>query len=584
MLQWLFLIRLTIKNRIENQFLRLFETFAIIKKWNRVRFFFFMKLLGAIPAIIVAFTSLKFLYRPELKNVWGACIFLGFLIFHAIQGLIVYRRTHFPTESNLYNVSPRSERFIYLMLLAEQWFWLICTYPSIYILAFSVYIGIHPELTLIGSIFVISTGFFLALICFIIFNLGYGLYMVHKVLKPIGIFRFAGYIITSSIFCALGYSIILVISPFIFIVREQFKSWDQVIDNRMWEELFPLVQDYVTLKMHWIFDFAFNESSFLVRFENEFYSGSMLYWIIIVCFGGFVLLFFKQLMPQYNFTESIIQRSFGRDFLVAYSKMLQKFREVLFPNDIFLWKDTQQLKESRWIISPQFFSLVFLSYESSFYFGIFLAAVNSVSNVGYIVTFIITFSLLTIVNQAYELREEFPILFLISSEGKQIELIRLSKTPILKLYLAKLKFMRLTMIIPMMIIIMMSLWMFQGLWSHLFTIFWVQCLAYWISPLCQLYISPQISKFKNQNKLDVGDTIEEVNIYRKFQAIPRKFAVVPLLIALYLLIFLHLPQEVINMLPYAFSIYFTLIVIVFGTIANSISKRGASKLEFERRL
>ncbi|OPH52078.1 hypothetical protein BC351_33495 [Paenibacillus ferrarius] len=584
MLQWLFLIRLTIKNRIENQFIRLFELFTIIKKWNRVRFFFFIRFMGSLPAVGVAFTFLNFLYRPELKNVWGACILLAFLIFHAIQGMTVYRRTHFPTESNLYNVSPRSGRFIYLMLLAEQWFWLLCTYPSVYLLAFSVYIGIHPELSLIGSFFVIISGFFLALLCFLIFNLGYGLYMVHKTTKPIGIFRFVGYMTTSSIFCALGYSIILVISPCIFLVREQFKSWDQVIDNRMWEELFPLVQDYVVLKIHWIVDFAFMGSSFFVRLEKSFYSGSNLYWMGIVCFGGFVLLSVKQLIPQYKITESVIHRSLGSDFLVAYSEMLQKFRGVLFPKDVFLWKDTQQLKESRWIISPQFFSLVFLSYESSFYFGVFLAAVKSVSNVGYIVTFIITFSLLAMVNQAYELREEFPLLFLMSSEGKQIDLIRLSSIPIFSLYLAKLKFMRLAMIMPMLIIIMMSWWMLHGLWSHLFIIFWIQCLAYWISPLCQLYISPHISKFKNQNKLDVGETLEEIDIYRKFQAIPRKFAVVPLLIALYLLVFLHLPQKVINMLPYVFSIYFTMVVILFGKIANSISKRGATKLEFERRL
>ncbi|MGQ7076022.1 hypothetical protein ACUN90_32510, partial [Escherichia sp. SP-MK2] len=155
--------------------------------------------------------------------------------------------------------------------------------------------------------------------------------------------------------------------------------------------------------------------------------------------------------------------------------------------------------------------------------------------------------LLIMFNHCFELRTEYPQLFLLGAMKEKIVLFRFSGTGIYPLYRSKISLMYTLMIIPTICLLLV-------------TIYVIFINIIYIVPIVQMWATTFLIKTDYITYMDVGST-EEEELINKIQAIPRKILVLPLLYFLYFLLFMQIPIQV---MFYIFSTYIIFYLLISG--------------------
>ena len=150
--------------------------------------------------------------------------------------------------------------------------------------------------------------------------------------------------------------------------------------------------------------------------------------------------------------------------------------------------------------------------------------------------------LLIMFNHCFELRTEYPQLFLLGAIKEKIVLFRFSGTGIYPLYRSKISLMYTLMIIPTICLLMVTIYMMFINITYIFGII-IICITFILVPIVQMWATTFLIKTDYITYMDVGST-EEEELINKIQAIPRKILVLPLLYFLYFLLFMQIPVQV----------------------------------------
>lgn len=584
MLEYLIIIKLNLKIRFKGQFITLIKKFKFLNKIKMRNVCILFFLYQVIIALLIGNILRIFAYKYFNLFICNLVLILLYLSFHIINGCICYKRTHIPINIKLLIVSPRSKRYIFSFLIMEELVWLFFDNIHFYIITLFLIISFNiNSQNILWSIILLII---VSLCLYLLSNRIFGLYIIHLILNPIGIIRFLVYMIKSVIIFLIGYNLTSNLCKVVSIIKNQIiMSPENIKSNKLWEDIISI------LKSEWLYnikqnllDFLNNKIQISTIINNQFNTVTFYGIILFLLSVLIILLMFLIFYPNYDKSKSIKSLNVTfKDSLYYYIKFVNYINKLMFKDNFFLKKDITILINSRWIISPLFFNLVFVTTESWLYYGLIFALIKNINDSGYVISLILILNILTLTNHCFELRLQYPMLFTLSSEGHNMILINISGNSSNIAYKSKLYLLRIILIIPTIILFIFDIILISKDFSLLtcFLVILTLVVSYFISPIFQLYIAPLISKFNTDNIQDINENKKEDELYMHFQKLPRKFIISPILITLYLNIFFNCPIYVINILPLLFSVYFCVGCLIFYFISIKITKNGLNKIDKE---
>lgn len=569
-----------LKSRLRQQYSNISKRLPYFRNYNPTMLFFVLKFIDLVFMLVA--TSILFFnfYNPKFKEYWGITFIIIFLIMHIFNGILSYKKTHIPKLINLIKISPCSSMNFYIILLLEELLWFMLNNLSLYLVTaiFFIYISNY-------NIFIWFISYSLLLLVsvalFILSNRLAGSYVRNKIINPIGLVRFIIYTVNVSICFLIGYGLIKLFAPPIIIIKKNINSLENLLNDSSWNLTLSIIENKWFNKILVILEKVFSNELYLQNYlfqQFERFHFVNLFFILLSII--FIIILITLPIRFITIDSDSYQTSFfHKDILYYYSKLLEKFSKK-WNNDFLLVKEIHNLHRNRWLVSPTAFSLMFVTFESSFYFGITFSLLDITSNLEIKTIILFTLNLLILINHSFELRDEFPNLFLLSAEKHNVNLYKLSIDSSKAIFIAKLKLMYLILLIPFCLVVSFNFFYFFSLDLEKTVFIIISIIScYILSPILQMYSVPLLAKFDHVNITDVGKTKEEDILYTNAQSLPRKFIVLPLLIIPYLGIFVNISAFFNGWLVPIYFIYFHTTSIIFLVIAQRIIKRGIQRID-----
>lgn len=531
-------------------------------------FFLFISTVAAL----LLYINFKTTINQWIEVLVIAIITLLFVI-SVISGISSYKRTHFPVYQELLILAPLSNAEIYILLALEELIWFLVQSGGVFLTLFIWLYFLLDLPTMIYFLFILTL---LAIISFVFLfsNRLWGMYQTYKIRNKIGYLRFAVYCISSIISIFIGYVLSNFVAGIILVLRSEFEGINRLLEDHYWLSVKEGILQIFNQTFNEL-DAVINQLYYLIISNSNLITFVVIFVVSIVC----ILLLFFYLYPDYNANKLLKSKNEFIDWLTIYVNLIDRIfnrkDQAMFKKELII------LQRSRWIVSPGVFAITLYSLESFFYFGILLGIGLNATNQSMIIAILFLYNVLTMIIHCFEVCYEYPQVFFLGSEGKNIELLKSSPDGIRQLFNAKLKLLRAILIIPLVLnitgsIIFMSLTDTFSL-KNILLLSLLLTQLYIISPLIQLYMSPVYSKFSYDDIQEVGNTRDEQELHVKFQSIPRYFILVPILVFSFLNIFFPVYILIPSIDVYYF-IGFTLPMLIFWMIGTKIKNKGLDKL------
>lgn len=567
------ILRIHLIMRIEKDYSRLIKYIPFLKRIRDVvivKNFFF--LFFSTVATVLLYTNFKTIINQWIEILVIAIITI-LVIISLISGVSAYKRTHFPVYQDLLNLSPLSNTEIYILLALEELIWFLVQSGSVFLTLFIWLYFILDLPIIIYFLFILNLLLLLCLV-FLFSNRFWGMYQTYKIRNKIGYIRFAVYCISSFISIFIGYTLSNFVASIVLVLRSEFESINQLLEDRYWLSVKEgILQNFNQTFNE--FNGLINQLYYIIISNSNFITLILIFIVSAAC----ILLLLFYLSPNYNANKLLKSKNETLDWLTIYvniiNRIFNKKDQIMFKKELII------LERSRWIVSPGVFAITLYSLESFFYFGILLGIGMNSTNQSMMIAVLFLYNVLTMIIHCFEVSYEYPQVFFLGSEGKNIELLRSSPEGISQLFNAKLKLLRAILIIPLLLnisgsIIFMYLTNTFSL-NNIFLLSLLLSLLYSISPLIQLYMSPIYSKFSYDDIQEVGNTYDEQELHMKFQSIPRYFILVPILVFSFLNIFFPV-YKLIPFIDVYYFIGFTVPMLIFWIIGTRIKNKGLAML------
>ncbi|AHD05324.1 hypothetical protein [Paenibacillus larvae] len=571
------LLLLHLKIRIRGQFSLLFTyTLKFLNKWSRTKVYILFLFIKISFSFLSLWVIWNYIYKEQYSFYWSASILLFFLIYPAIVGMFAWKRTHVPVYEEFLLASSKSETYIFGLLAAEEFIWSIMNNIGLYTTLLGLIAFIH-ELAFIEALLgcillaIISFGLFL------ISNRLLGNYIIYKICRPISWIRLFVYLIVCVICLGIGFLAVGQIIPYIRAFRTNITSLQALTSEEIWNRMIHLISVEWNQDIQQLLHIIYHKNLPHIYLHEQFHHPNLLN-LFALCAGCFVVIFMIMSLFPYKYNKFKLTEH--KDFLHYYITWLKQINKLVYRCDCMLEKEITLLGRNRQHVSSGFFSLAVAEIEIFFYSGITLGLGQALHTEGFIISIICIFTMLAVANHASAIRSEYPFLFLLSSEGRNIDLIRLSGNSSRLLFDAKMKLMRIIMIIPtlVMLIIVCILCIIWGFSASCSLILVIIIISYWILPFFELYSSPFISKFNFKSIQEIGKTKEELELRTLVDTAPRRFIIVPIMIILYFGAFI-IPSWAASFLPLFITGYFTLSSLIFFQISKKITAKGLKEID-----
>ncbi|MCP3027036.1 hypothetical protein [Halobacillus sp. A5] len=565
------IINITIKSRLQ-------KDYSIIEKY--IPYSFKPIHLIIIQNLLSIAISLPFAYffvsghQDTILNFVHSIILLVILLtifISIITGSLSYRRTHFPIQNELFNLSPLTNRFIYLALVLEEIIIFFVKNLSLFLtifILFSIGLGLSFSNTFVLIVFNI-------VLCFLFYILGnrlYGEYQIYKIKKRIGIFRFVLYLVTSALMFLVGYFLTRVISFFVITIRPDINQLNLYVEESYLNDIsyqLSIKFDSIMGKIN-----VYNIESTIENSIIDYSSNAFWLLTIIILISMLIVFLFP---PNFDYNNSLLSKSKYGDIFSIFINVIYKLTKLLSSNKsiTLLNKDLITLEHHRWLISPHVFSAIIYPSESFFYFGIVAALATVMEDMSMLFSVLITCISMVIFIHCYLLYIEYPQVFSFSSEQKNIVLIKSSPRGVSHLFAAKYSLLLVMLFIPSVLTYLFTC----SILIYITNISYIPIITVLIivisltAPMIQLYMAPYISKFNVDHVQEAGNTKAESKLQTKMQGIPRMVILVPMLIVSFINIFIPLYQLLNNIHVY-FIMYILLSIFIFMIIARKILNKG----------
>lgn len=559
------LIKLKLQMRYRNQYSSLREW--LVRKVNLTGKSIFM--IDLILRLFIGggiFLTINFLI---LENVsYPIPIHLLFSLYIAavflLQGASAYKRTS-EYESELYVYAPISVRKVYSLKIFEQLSWTILQNISILTAYLLTLIDHFP---IIMAISLMITTLALSVLLMTAGNYILSRYYITKIESPVGWTRFIGYMIFFVFFIWLGFALVGLIKKPVTVIREKIVTFE-FFTNESYSE--AVMRQLLSAVMNPIRKAGSNLLAKQKIIDAWILNPALLIGLSVLCI--LFLFFLLRFAPAPYLKRQAVQY---KDFLSKYGKWLKWLNNATYKNNL-LEMEITRLASDRTIVSPKFFLMSFVTYESAFYFGIFshLLSAGNPDALSFLLYTVLLVLVLT--NHAFELREEFPHLFLLGGSKNTLYLYRLAGRSTLDLYKAKKQMMILILAVPALILSFLTAVLS---FYHLFFLYGILVLiaTMILSSLYQMYAVTFLVKTDYTHQADIGQTEEEEWII-KLQSYPRKILIVPVLYFLYSSIFIDWDSQIFVWAHHLFLIIYALGGTVFFIMARKIAVRNLRKFD-----
>lgn len=556
-----------VKSRIEKDYsvLQRFIPFAL----NPVHFIFLKNFIFILFSILTSY-----FYIVQKRDVFIdylniiILILLSIMILYSfISGSMCYRRTHFPVHYELLILTPLNDKLIYLLLILEELIlFIINGLPFYFFLFFLFFIGVGTNFFL--SLFFIILLILSSIIFFILGNRLFGEYQIYKIDNKIGLIRFFIYLFSSTLTFLVGFIITKLISTLIKTVRPEFKDIHLLLNESYILNKFDESKNIIT--------------TYLSGLNLEVYIKFALlnYYFYIVIFSLIIVIIIFLNPPKFNNNVYLLRKVIDKDMLGLYIYALKGLSKILkLDGNVVLNKDLTTMLHKRWLLSPQIFPALVYCTENFFYLGIVTALSTVMSDSSMFFSVLIVFSLMSILVHSYTLYDEYPQVFSLSSEQKNILLLKSSPIGIDTLFLAKYYLLSLVLFLPTFITMKMGfvlLLVFGGI-DYIFLFLICIVIFYLIAPIIQLYMTPYISKFNLDHTQEIGNTKSEQDMHEHFQGIPRMFILVPVLLFTFTNAIIPFYENIKN-IHFLYLALILIPILVFFVISINIIRKGLKYL------
>lgn len=526
--------------------------------------------LGSIFFIIIIHNYIINLFQYSLLV--ALSIFVISNIYMFFNGGSVYKKTHFPINHFIYDISPFSNLLIFILLIVQEIFVLFFKQAAIYLFICISVVTLTLNINIIFSIMFLVLIFVSNIFSFILGNRFFGAYKLYKINNKIGFFRLFGYLFVSSIFFLLGWIIAYAVHFIIKSFRPNINELHLYFDNT-----------YLTSKIQTVVT-TLGEKFLFINFNylnNVLYNYLNTYVLIALTIIFSLLTYFivKQFHPNYSYYEKSTYEKTFEDFVDVFINGFIKIINKKSNGISILKKDLISTKKNRWLISPYIFSVLLNPVEIYLYLGIVFYTVINTNNFNIIFITIVLFILMEVFVRTFLLYSEYPQVFSLSAEQRNIELILISpknlKHYIFSKYLLILGFTLIPTIINVFLLILLLI--LNGFISVIFFIIPLSILALIIAPLNQIYVAPFTSNFNVDHIQEVGNTKSEQDLHEKFQGILRMFIISPIIYLLFMNIFIPIYQKYAHIYIYVY-ICILFMFFVFLFIAVKVLRKGISHL------
>lgn len=560
------LLSIDFKLKFTTQYSAILNRFSFTKRISIRNLILCSMLLKISIGIFMFYISNVLFNEKYMWNILYANV--GFLIISCfIKSIISYKETAIlKSDIYIYSLFPMEKIYNLNMLSSLLWalFGNISSLSLLLILNMYLKGFVYSILSLINCIL-------LLILIFTLVNKISTSYFISKIQKPIGAIRFLFYAVFSCLFFFLGYKLVDILKQPFYVVHERIVTSKILTDEDYAEKV---TQEFFNSIINPLKD-SMNKILFLSKSICDYIIFSpYISLILLLCI---VLVLFIKSKPLLN--RFIVSLRNKKDLLYYFSKLYSLFNRKIFKDDILEF-EIKLLERERFLISPKFFQMIFFTYESLFYMGIFVNLFQSSQDSALEYLLYMALLLLIMFNHCFELRTEYPQLFLLGAIKEKIILFRFSGTGILPLYRSKISLMYTLMIIPTVCLLMVTIYMILVNTTYIFGIV-IIFITFRLVPIVQMWATTFLIKTDYITYMDVGST-EEEELINKIQAIPRKILVLPLLYFLYFLLFIQIPVQVMFYIFSAYVIFYISISGVFIYVSKKYAVNNIKKFDSKR--
>lgn len=549
------LLAIDFKLKFTTQYSAILNRFAFTKRIsNRSLILCSMLLKIAIGIFMFYISTIVF----NEKYIWNILYTnVGFLIISCfIKSIASYKETAL-LKSDIYIYSLFSMEKIYNLNMLSSLLWAL--FGNISSLSLLLLLNMYLK-GFAYAILSLTNCILLLIFIFTLFNKISASYFISKIQRPIGAIRFLFYAVFSCLFFFLGYKLVDILKTPFYVVRERIITSKILTDEDYAEKV---TQEFFHSIMH-----PLQDSINKILFVSKSICDSIIFspyisFVLLLCIALVLSIKSKPLLNRF-----IVSLTNKKDLLYYFSKLYASFNRKIFKDDILGFEITL-LERERFLISPKFFQMIFFTYESLFYMGLFVNLFQSSHDNVLEYLLFMALVLLIMFNHCFELRTEYPQLFLLGAIKEKIILFRFSGTGIYPLYRSKILLMYTLMSIPTICLLMVTIYMMFIHITYIFGII-IICITFILVPIVQMWATTFLIKTDYITYMDVGATAEE-ELINKMQALPRKILVLPLLYFLYFLLFMQIPVQV---MFYIFSTYVIFYILISGAFIF-VSKKYA---------
>ncbi|MEW9576814.1 hypothetical protein U9K47_15955 [Bacillus toyonensis] len=557
------LLSIDFKLKFTTQYSAILNRFSFTKRISN-RNLILCSLLFKIIIGVVGFYIASILFIEHYM--WNILyINVGFLIISIfIKSIISYKETAI-LKSDIYVYSLFTMEEIYNLNMLSSLLWAL--FGNISSLTLLFILSIHLK-GFFYSILLLINCFLLLILIFTLFNKISASYFISKIQKPIGAIRFLFYLAFSCLFFFLGYKFVDILKQPFHVVRERIVTF-KILTNEDYAK--SVTQELFYSIINPLID-SINKVVFVLKsICNYIIFSPYMSLVLFICIGFVLSIKSKPLLNRF-----IVSLKNEKDLLHYFSKLYSLFNKRIF-KDSMLDFEIKLLERERFLISPKFFQLIFFTYESLFYMGLFFNLFQSSQDGALEYLLYMALVLLIMFNHCFELRTEYPQLFLLGAMKEKILLFRFSGTGMLPLYKSKILLMYTLMIIPTMFLLIFTVYMISVNIIYIFGLI-IIFITFKLVPIVQMWATTYLIKTDYITYMDVGTT-EEEELINKIQAIPRKILVLPLLYFLYFLLFLKIPVQVMFYIFSAYVIFYILISVLFIVVSKKYAVNNIKKFD-----
>lgn len=451
--------------------------------------------------------------------------------------------------------------------MLELYIWSLFQSTSLFSIYFLLLLCYYDFVT---TVVILLNTILISSFIFILSNKLFSHYYVNKIKKPIGLIRFLFYFIFLLLSFWIGYKLVNLLKEPLTLIKNKVVNMTFFQDENYSDEVISQLIKSIIEPVKQISVSILNIGNSII--ENIIIKP---YIFIIILITIIILL---KVVRSIGLEAPLNNSTVKKDFLHAYSKILVYINNMMFKNNL-LEAEIIELSRKRDIVSPNFFSMSILTYESSFYLGVFSNLLIHTKSEEIQNLLFIGIIILILINHTFELREEFPHLFLIGSDKNKLLMYKLSGNTTYELYSTKLKLMLIILFIPSIIV---GIFIFIMIFNNILFLYGLVILAltFALAPKIQMMATTFVIKTDYTHFGDVGQT-EEEKIIRKIQAFPRMIMVVPLLYFLYSLIFIPWSSNLILLFYFVYLTIYILGSLFFFKYSNKMAKRNLLKFDKE---